>query len=79
MSGPAWPPVVLPPEIAAENNGPRMLIIGWVFTAVATLFVAGRIFSRFKKLRKIDTGDYLILLSLVLLTPHRLPSSYAVL
>ncbi|GAB1313432.1 hypothetical protein MFIFM68171_03642 [Madurella fahalii] len=64
MSGPAWP--AIPPKIAAENNGPRMLTIGWTFTATATLFVAGRIFSRFKKLGKIDKGDYLVLTSLAL-------------
>jgi hypothetical protein len=64
MSGPSGP-AALPPEKAAEDNGPRMLITGWVFTATATLFVAGRIFSRRKKLGKLDTGDYLVLLSLV--------------
>jgi len=67
MPAPARP--VLPPEIAAENNGPRMLIIGWTFTATASLFVAGRIFSRLKKLGKIGMGDCLVLLSLVLLHP----------
>ena len=72
MSGPA-PPAV-PPEMATVNNGPRVLIIGWILTATATLFVAARIFSRFKKLGKIGTGDYLVLLSLVL---YPLPSSHA--
>ncbi|KAK4122267.1 hypothetical protein N657DRAFT_646950 [Parathielavia appendiculata] len=64
MSDPAWP--ALPPEKAAESNGPQMLIIGWTFTAIATLFVTGRIFSRFKKLGRIGTGDYFVLVSLAL-------------
>jgi hypothetical protein len=74
MSGPSGP--ALSPEKAAEDNGQRMLITGWVFTALTTLFVAGRIFSRFQKLGKIDTGDYLVLLSLVRLH-HPIASSPA--
>ena len=58
-----------------ENNGLRMLMIGWAVTAKATLLVAGRIFSRFKKLGKIDTGDYLVHASLVLTTPSS-PSTH---
>ncbi|SPQ25744.1 4b21163e-68a6-4bdd-8da7-29f53bda3888 [Thermothielavioides terrestris] len=65
MSGPAWG-VALTAEEAAENNGPRVLIIGWIFTAKASLFVAGRIFSRLKKLARLGTGDYIVLVSLTL-------------
>ena len=63
MSGQA--PPVLPPERAAENKGPQVLITGWALTVTATLFVASRMFSRFKKLGKIGAGDYIVLLSLV--------------
>ena len=63
MSGQA--PSVPPPERAAENKGPEVLITGWALTATATLFVIARLFSRFKKLGKIGTGDYIVLLSLV--------------
>ncbi|KAK4166984.1 hypothetical protein QBC43DRAFT_11845 [Cladorrhinum sp. PSN259] len=64
MSDPA--PPALSPEMAAINKGPRVLIIGWIFTATATLFVAARLFSRLKKLGRVGAGDYLVILSLTL-------------
>jgi hypothetical protein len=58
-------PGALPPEIASQNKGPRIIVIVYVFTILASLFVAGRIFSRIKKLGRLAVDDYLILISLV--------------
>ena len=74
MSAAASP--ALSPEMAAENRGTRVLIIGWVCTATATLFVAARIFSRLKKLRRIDTGDYIVIVSLVGIQAPPIPYAY---
>jgi hypothetical protein len=58
-------PVELPPEIAAQNKGPRIIVIVYVFTILASLFGAGRIFSRIRTLGRLAVDDYLILVSLV--------------
>jgi hypothetical protein len=58
-------PVALTPEIASQNKGPRIIVIVYVFTILASLFVAGRIFSRIKKLGRLAVDDYLILISMV--------------
>jgi hypothetical protein len=57
-------PVALTPEIASQNKGPRIIVIVYVFTILASLFVAGRIFSRIKKLGRLAVDDYLILISM---------------
>ena len=66
MSGPP-PAEPLPPSVAAENKGPMMQALVWTFTGVASLFVAGRMVSRRKKMGKLRVDDYIIIGSLVCL------------
>ncbi|KAH7176896.1 hypothetical protein EDB81DRAFT_773735 [Dactylonectria macrodidyma] len=54
----------LPPDIAAENKGPAMMAVMYSFTALSSLTVAGRIFSRYRKLGRLAIDDYVIILSL---------------
>ncbi|KAH7124441.1 hypothetical protein EDB81DRAFT_765800 [Dactylonectria macrodidyma] len=52
--------------MAAQNRRPVMLVIIYLFTILASLFVAGRLFSRCRKLGRLTIDDYIILLSLAL-------------
>ncbi|KAF5024824.1 hypothetical protein F66182_3063 [Fusarium sp. NRRL 66182] len=54
----------LPPDVAAQNKGPVMMAVMYSFTALSSLTVAGRIFSRHRKLGHLATDDYIIILSL---------------
>lgn len=55
----------LPPDIAAQNKGPAMMAVMYSFTALSSLTVVGRVFSRYKKLGHLAIDDYVIILSLV--------------
>jgi hypothetical protein len=55
----------LPPDIAAQNKGPAMMAVMYSFTALSSLTVVGRIFSRHRKLGHLALDDYVIVLSLV--------------
>ena len=57
-------PEPLPPDITAEDRGPTILAVSYATTALASLFVAGRLFSRRKKLGKWAADDYVVLVSL---------------
>ncbi|KAI3573453.1 hypothetical protein IWW34DRAFT_756206 [Fusarium oxysporum f. sp. albedinis] len=54
----------LPPDIAAQNKGPAMMAVMYSFTALSSLTVVGRVFSRYKKLGHLAIDDYVIILSL---------------
>ncbi|SCO92509.1 related to integral membrane protein PTH11 [Fusarium oxysporum] len=54
----------LPPDVAAQNNGPAMMAVMYSFTALSSLTVVGRVFSRYKKLGRLAIDDYVIILSL---------------
>ncbi|KAK2122002.1 hypothetical protein NOF04DRAFT_1337007 [Fusarium oxysporum II5] len=54
----------LPPNIAAQNKGPAMIAVMYSFTALSSITVVGRVFSRYKKLGHLAIDDYVIILSL---------------
>ena len=51
--------------LAQENLGPALLIIAWLFAAVAVVVVFARYYVRIKIVRKTCLDDWLILLALV--------------
>jgi hypothetical protein len=55
----------LAPDVAAQNRGPAMMAVMYSFTALTSLTVVGRVFSRYKKLGHLAIDDYVIILSLV--------------
>ncbi|KAL1959107.1 hypothetical protein VTO42DRAFT_2894 [Malbranchea cinnamomea] len=57
-------PPPLPPEVAAEDKGPRILWSMWSLTIAATVFVAARLYVRVRLLKKQGLDDYLIILSM---------------
>ncbi len=58
-------PSPLPPGVAAEDKGPAIVISMSVLTAVATVFIAARLFVRARMLGRMHWDDYLISVSLV--------------
>jgi hypothetical protein len=52
-------------HVAAETKGPAMMAVMYSFTALSSLAVVGRVFSRYKKLGRLAIDDYVIILSLV--------------
>jgi len=55
----------LSPDTAVENRGPVILAVMYSSTALSSLLVAGRLFSRHIKLGRWAADDYIILVSLV--------------
>lgn len=55
---------------AIEDRGPLFLQAIWIEAAIASLFVAARIFARIKIQGKLSLDDYLLVLALVI---RRLP------
>jgi len=53
------------PMPASQNQGPTILAVVYSVTFVASLFVAGRLFSRRRKLGRWAVDDYIILACLV--------------
>jgi hypothetical protein len=59
------PPVLeLPPDVARQDKGPTILAVCCTLTAVATLFVAARLYVRSKILARVGLDDWLIMLSM---------------
>ncbi len=54
-----------PTRLPTEDKGPAMVISMSVLTAVATVFVAARLFARARLLGRMHWDDYLITVSLV--------------
>jgi hypothetical protein len=52
-------------DVVIESKAVTILVTSYIFTSLAALFVAGRMFSRYRKLGRLAPDDYLILLSLV--------------
>ncbi|KAJ4122859.1 hypothetical protein NW765_017407 [Fusarium oxysporum] len=48
----------LAPDVAAQNRGPAMMAVMYSFTALTSLTVVGRVFSRYKKLGHLAIDDY---------------------
>lgn len=53
------------PTPSSQNQGPTILAVMYSMTFVASLFVAGRLFSRRRKLGQWAADDYIILGCLV--------------
>lgn len=51
---------------ATEDRGPLFLQAIWTEAAIASLFVAARIFARIKIQGKLSLDDYLLVLALVI-------------
>jgi len=66
-------PAPLAADIAAQNKGPTVLAVSYPLTVLTSLFVAGRLFSRRRKLGRWEVDDYIILVSLVRVPPTALP------
>lgn len=45
-----------------DNKGPMIIVVCWVFTGIALLFVVGRLFVRATVQRQLYSDDYWILL-----------------
>jgi hypothetical protein len=55
----------LPPDVAAEDKGPAIIITMSVCTALATVFLAARLLVRARILGKMHWDDYLISVAMV--------------
>lgn len=60
---------------ATEDRGPLFLQAIWIEAAIASLFVAARIFTRIKIQGKLSPDDYLLVLALVFGSLPKLPLS----
>lgn len=71
MSGPK----VLPEHLANEDKGPTILAVCISLTALATLFVAARLYVRGKIQSHIGLDDWLMILSMASIFSRALPTS----
>jgi hypothetical protein len=55
----------IPPHIASQTKGPRILGIFWAFYAVSLLMVSARLYIRARWLKNIGLDDYIIAASMV--------------
>ncbi len=62
-------------EPNSHSKGPVILAVLYPVTVLASLFVAGRLFSRRRKLGKWAADDYIIMMSIVCDPCLRSPSS----
>lgn len=60
-------------DAISENLGPAVVVIAWVFAALAMAIVAARFYVRLGIVRKLFKDDYIILITLV---SGRLASDY---
>lgn len=51
-------------DLAKENLGIALIIVAWVFAAIAIVIVATRYYVRMRIVRKIHVDDWLILITL---------------
>ena len=62
------------PDTTAQNKGPIILGVSYSISFLASLFVAGRLFWRRRKLGRWAADDYIILVSFVCHIPSPCPS-----
>ncbi|KAL2844821.1 hypothetical protein BJY01DRAFT_235157 [Aspergillus pseudoustus] len=67
--------LMIPPHIASQTKGPRILGIFWAFYAVSVLMVSARLWIQARWLRNIGLDDYLIAASMVMLTGYTVVST----
>lgn len=53
------------PSIPDVDQGPRVLVAGWIQAGVSIIIVGLRMYTGIKVLRKLDLGDWLMLFALV--------------
>lgn len=53
------------PAGGVENRGPELVVVIWVFTALATVMVCLKVFTRVKIIKEPALDDFIIILSLV--------------
>ncbi|KAI9751445.1 MAG: hypothetical protein M4579_006055 [Chaenotheca gracillima] len=54
------------PEFLAQNRGPTLITVGWIFTSLSILVVALRLFTRFRLTRNAGWDDHFITFGLFL-------------
>ncbi|KAK9424385.1 putative Integral membrane protein [Seiridium unicorne] len=64
--------------MAVDDRGPELLIITWVFTALAIILVALKLFTRQRFLQGLGWDDFFIFLSLILIVIGTSLFTYAV-
>ncbi|KAI1138228.1 hypothetical protein F5Y05DRAFT_385542 [Hypoxylon sp. FL0543] len=52
--------------MASDNLGPTVVVVSWVFAALAMLVVFGRFYVRLRIVRKFTVDDYIVAITLVL-------------
>lgn len=50
---------------ASDNLGLSVLVVAWVFAAIAIVVVAGRLYVCLRIMHKVSIDDYIIILTLV--------------
>ncbi len=58
-------PSMVPPPDGDTSKGPSMLIIIWLFTAISTIVVGLKMWTRLKIIREFGADDVLTILALV--------------
>ena len=58
-------PSMVPPPDGDASKGPSMLIIIWLFTAISTIVVGLKMWTRLKIIREFGADDVLTILALV--------------
>lgn len=64
------PPIGTPEYVdwARQDRGPTIVATCWAFTALATIFVIARVFTRLKMYSKLRSDDYWCIAGLVCLS-----------
>ena len=52
-------------DIYMSSRGAHGLVVSVVFTALATCFVAMRMFTRIKLMRRVEANDWMVIIALV--------------
>lgn len=58
-------PTYFPPDYAKQDKGPTIVIICSISSAIATIFVAARLYVRGKMLKRFGLDDYFTVASSV--------------
>jgi hypothetical protein len=66
-------PIALPPDIAAQNKGPAILIACITVTIISTIFVVARLFVRGCIARQMYLDDYFMAAALVCVSGQPVP------
>ena len=56
---------IAPPTEGDQNRGPELVVVTWVFTALASITVSLKLFTRVKIIKETALDDVFTILSLV--------------